>query len=650
MLGWRKAIMDKIQYQQASLILVHDKDYLLNDEFVLKELQSHGFDTVRFEDSVTFRFLYEQQYRTNNSTNKLIIYANEDVVFPYEFQRKALIVKIDIQTLFSKFSAPVIRQIDREDLDALHTVQQQYQGTPSEQETLEYIIKYLYKIPYDMTDSEVDLYKILLSIHYQTKQIPNIVKEFLFNKWKGVPAFQSLPLKKLITSQTFFYRFIEQKWHDFVKQYVHIKKGKINDSNNVYESNPLENHDVRRLMNDLFLEGQLSKVKGISLLENVPDWMRMGIEEGANRENVEIQLNYLREKIVGCLSDAKHYKDWIHIIGLIAEFKLVSMGNKNHELEADKIMKDVNDKFYHWMSNYYHTLISLPPYPKPKLVHHIPHVVSKERQMDEKVALLVLDGMSFVQWRIVQKYLKENGFLFEEHQVYAWVPTLTSVSRQAIFSGNTPLTFSQTIHTTSAEEKLWKSFWENQGVLKQYVAYQKGLGNENYDRNTIKALSRSSTKVYGAVIDVIDQFTHHAVLGEKSVSSNLTLWLETNYLVCFLSDLMDAGYSVYLTSDHGNTNANGIGRISEGVLVDQKGERVRIYSDTTLYEDAASKLSVIKWPSIGLPENYNVLLAEYGQAFVPKNQSIVTHGGISIEEVIVPFVKVQKNKGSGLGE
>jgi hypothetical protein len=648
MFGWREAIIDKIKYQQASLILVHDKDYLLNDEFVLKELQSHGFVTVRFEDSVTFRFLYEQQYRTNNSTNKLIIYANEAVVFPYEFQRKALIVKIDIQTLFPKFSAQVIRQIDREDLDALYTVHQQYQGTPSELETLEYIIKYLYKIAYDMTDSEVDLFKILLSVHYQIKQIPNIVQEFLFNKWKGIPAFQSMPLKKLIKSQTFFYHFIEQKWAEFVKQYIHVQKGQINESLDVYESNPLANHDVRRLMNDLFLEGQLSKVKRVSIPEAVPDWMRMGIEEGTNQEHVNTQLDYLQEKISHGLTSAKHYKDWVHILGLIAEFRLVSMGND--DIESEKLMKDVNNKFQHWMVNHYHTLTSLPPYPKPKLVHHIPHVISKERQNDEKVALLVLDGMSVVQWRIVQKYLKEKGFLFEEQQVYAWVPTLTSVSRQAIFSGNPPLAFSQTIHTTSAEEKLWKSFWENQGVLKQYVAYQKGLGNEKYDRNAIKALRRSSTKVYGAVVDVIDKFSHHAVLGEKSVSSNLSLWLETNYLVCFLTDLIDAGYSVYLTSDHGNTNANGIGRVSEGVLVDQKGERVRIYNDTTLYEDASSKLSVIKWPSIALPENYNVLLAQYGQAFVPKNQSIVTHGGISIEEVIVPFVKVQKNKGSGLGE
>src|SRR5699024_10996079 len=105
-------------------------------------------------------------------------------------------------------------------------------------------------------------------------------------------------------------------------------------------------------------------------------------------------------------------------------------------------------------------------------------------------------------------------------------------------------------------------------------------------------------------------------------------------------DLINHRFTIYLTSDHGNTNASGIGRVSEGVLVDQKGERVRVYSDETIYEDSVAHLPGTKWSNIGLPEQYYVLLAPYGQAFTPKGWRTVTHGGISIEEVIVPFIKV----------
>ena len=329
----------------------------------------------------------------------------------------------------------------------------------------------------------------------------------------------------------------------------------------------------------------------------------------------------------------------------LAEYKYsaISIGK-----EQDELVREVNLVFQSWMEDHYHSLTSLPPYPKPKLVHHIPHVVNNSKHNDEKIALIVLDGMSYFEWLSVRSYLKDNGFSFDENGVFAWVPTLTSVSRQAIFSGKVPLTFAKSIFSTASEEKLWKAFWEEQGVLKQYVTYQKGLGTETYDKAKIKGLSRKATKVFGAVVDVIDQFSHHAVLGEKSVFSQLQLWLESNYLKNLLTDLYRAGFTIYITSDHGNTKATGIGRISEGVLVDQKGERVRVYRDRTIYDDSANKLPVIKWSNIGLPDDYHVLISQYGQAFVPRGQDVITHGGISIEEVVVPFVKVEAIKGSGL--
>ncbi len=204
MLGWRDAIIGKIQYQQTKLILVHDLDYLLTDEFILRELGNRGFDIIRFEDSVTFRYLYEQQYRLGSSSPQLVIYTNEDIVFPYEFQKQALEIEMDLQYIFPKFSAQIIRQINRDDFDALYTVHKQYTGSSSDQETLEYIIKHLYKIPYDVMDSEVDLYKSLLSIHYNNIDLPKVVQDLLVHEWEQISAFQKIPLEEIISSQTHF--------------------------------------------------------------------------------------------------------------------------------------------------------------------------------------------------------------------------------------------------------------------------------------------------------------------------------------------------------------------------------------------------------------------------------------------------------------
>ncbi|MEV5114453.1 BREX-3 system phosphatase PglZ [Peribacillus frigoritolerans] len=643
MSSWREEVLKKFQNQNSALVLVHDEDYLLNDELIVGQLKEYGYDLVRFEDSVSFRYLYEQKYRRREDEWKLIVYTNEDCVFPYEFSQKGFSLSIQIGSIFPKFSAPILRSMNREDFDALFAVHAQYQGSSSDKETLEYIVKQLYKIPYEMIDSEVELYKLLLSLHYRQKEVSITVQKFLIGQFEKVPAFKPLRLEELISSSAFFYSFIEEQWAILAEEYNTFQNEQALERREEYESHPFANHGVRRLMNDLFLEGILSKVKGVSA-EHLPDWMKIGIEVEAKQGDIRHKLLHINEKIDGRLADIKLYKDWIEIAELAAEYKYNAFESMDtgYDEEAEKVMMKVNHSFQDWMLKQFHTLTSLPPFPSPKMVHHIPHTIQARKTNNEKVALLVLDGMNFVQWKQVKNYLKDYDFSFEENGVFAWVPTLTSISRQAIFSGNVPYTFGNTIKTTNSEEKYWKAFWENQGILKQYVAYQRGLGKEDYNRNTIQALKRSSVKVYGAVIDVIDQFTHHAVLGEKSLVSNLSLWLQTNYLVQLLIDLLNEQYTIYLTSDHGNTNAKGVGRISEGVLVDQKGERVRIYSDRTLYEDSLSKINSIPWSNVGLPDDYYVLLSQYKEAFVTKEENIVTHGGISIEEVIIPFVKVQQ--------
>ena len=640
MSNWRDVIISKIKNQSSTFLFIYDFDYLLNEEIIMNYLVNNGYLVLRYDESIAFRHIYEQKIRGKEKELKLIVFSNEDISLPYEFDKKALKIKIDIQTIFPKFSANIIRKMNKEDFDDLFTVHQSYNGKSSDQETLAYIIKYHYKIPYEIIDNEAGLYKILLSIHYQKKDLPEVVRQFLYEKWKNVHAFMKLSINEMISSPGFFYHYLEEKWKALVMTCSSYESGHINDPYANEYHNPLADGDVRRMMNDLFLDGTLKKVKGIDYTR-LPDWMWTGIETKEPEEELEKKLDYLNEVILNKLPHAKRYKDWITIMEYLAEYKYSasSIGK-----EQEDLVREVNLVFQSWMENHYHSLTSLPPYPKPKLVHHIPHVINNSRHNDEKIALIVLDGMSFFEWLSVRNYLKDNGFSFDENGVFAWVPTLTSVSRQAIFSGKVPLTFAKSIFTTASEEKLWKAFWEEQGVLKQYVTYQKGLGTETYDKTKIKGLSRKATKVFGAVVDVIDQFSHHAVLGEKSVFSQLQLWLESNYLKNLLMDLYRSGFTIYITSDHGNTKAKGIGRISQGVLVDQKGERVRIYRDRTIYDDSANQLPVIRWSNIGLPDDYHVLIAQYGQAFVPKGQDVVTHGGISIEEVIVPFVKVEAVK------
>lgn len=87
----------------------------------------------------------------------------------------------------------------------------------------------------------------------------------------------------------------------------------------------------------------------------------------------------------------------------------------------------------------------------------------------------------------------------------------------------------------------------------------------------------------------------------------------------------------------------GIGNPREGVLVETKGKRVRVYDRNEFLEEVASKFpSSLRWPNHGLPPARHVPLAGHLKAFTDVGDEVVSHGGIALEEVMVPFVAISR--------
>ena len=87
--------------------------------------------------------------------------------------------------------------------------------------------------------------------------------------------------------------------------------------------------------------------------------------------------------------------------------------------------------------------------------------------------------------------------------------------------------------------------------------------------------------------------------------------------------------------------STGVGRPNQGVIAETRGERVRVYrSEPLLADSAAAYPSTVRLDIAGLPANFMPLFAGGRTAFVPEGEQVVVHGGVSIEELIVPFVKV----------
>jgi hypothetical protein len=119
------------------------------------------------------------------------------------------------------------------------------------------------------------------------------------------------------------------------------------------------------------------------------------------------------------------------------------------------------------------------------------------------------------QWVTIRQLLQKQdaNLVMRESATFAWIPTLTSVSRQSIFSGKPPLYFPSSINSTNSEEKLWKQFWEGHGLSRLDVAYQRGLGDGEASDILDSAIHPGKTKVVGLVVDKVDKIMHGMQLG-----------------------------------------------------------------------------------------------------------------------------------------
>ncbi len=120
---------------------------------------------------------------------------------------------------------------------------------------------------------------------------------------------------------------------------------------------------------------------------------------------------------------------------------------------------------------------------------------------------------------------------------------------------------------------MWSQFWADQGLTPNEIAYAKGLGDGNLN-NLEELLSYPRIRVAGLVIDKVDRIMHGMELGTAGMHNQVRQWAEQSYLASLLDLLLDRGFRVFLTSDHGNIEAEGYGRPSEGAVADLRGEPI----------------------------------------------------------------------------
>jgi hypothetical protein len=236
----------------------------------------------------------------------------------------------------------------------------------------------------------------------------------------------------------------------------------------------------------------------------------------------------------------------------------------------------------------------------------------------------------------------------EEQLVLAQIPTTTAVSRQALVSGLRPAEFVETINHNQAESELWAAFWAREDMPAGVCAYKSYRpGQDPLPAVVSSSRVQALCLVYSGA-DSLDDLIHHSNLGEKHRQAALRLWLKGHgrLLESLIEELLKQKYVVYLASDHGHVEAIGMGQPSEGLTVQSRGKRARYYRTRNAAMIVQKNFpDTVLWENDPLlPPGNCVLLPKDKDgrhlAFTLKDDDVVAHGGISLDEVIVPLVSL----------
>jgi len=650
---WRDDILREFTPGVEPITVVADPDGLLSEPLLSQALAERGFESLVFEESVAFRFAYESRFRTRLDAGEpvdLIVMCGQDVDFrallPFDVLSRARTLSFALGDIFPNLNYPVLRAMEPQYLDLLYDAQRRFSpGVLGENATKDFILRHVFEIAAELIKTDADLLRVLLRRHYRLQLIAQPFVDRLIAVLEQRAELRGWPLAALFIDRSLFFAFLQERWPRFLARLGGAPlQAWMSPSVDGPADLPFDNPDVRVYIDNLFVEGMLQAVPWSPIPAG---WVAAGVLQDPDRDRAR-RFAALSEAVEREMPvEAARHADWLSFARTWAEFTALAtetrlVADSDVWMKVSGLRACVDGRFGAWLQQRFGSLCSLPAAP-PVMVHHIPRFLAAHCDDAGKVALVVIDGMAFDQWLVIRREISRQrpSWRFEENAVFAWVPTLTSVSRQAIFAGKAPLYFPSSIYSTEREASHWQKFWGDQGIAAPDVVYLKGLGEIAALSSMGETLAAPKLKVLGAVVDKVDRIMHGMELGTGGMHNQVRQWASEGFLVGLLEMLMSQGFAVFVTADHGNVEATGCGRPKEGLTADVRGERARIYSDPVLRASVAERFpAAIAWKPSGLPDAFLPLLSADRSAFVQEGNRTVAHGGVTLEEVVVPFIRM----------
>src|SRR5882757_1365432 len=372
------------------------------------------------------------------------------------------------------------------------------------------------------------------------------------------------------------------------------------------------------------------------------------------------------------LNSNPDYNEWMEIYRKLVYWEL-EMGKSDSPemMEVFQSQKqEANTEFFKFISRNYASWINPKKADAPVMSHTLmqskvfPHV-----EKGIPTFFLLIDNLRFDQWKAIQPIFAESFRIQEEETFYSILPTATQYSRNAIFAGLLPIEIEKQfpVEWKNDDEEGGKNMFEQdffKAQLKRLrkddlkYSYTKITNHQDAQKLVDSMHNLLSNDINIIVYNFVDMLSHartemevlkELAADEVSYRSLTSSWFEHSPLHQALKKIADKKINVILATDHGSVRVKTpykvIGDKQTTTNLRYKHGRNLNYEPKEVLAFRDPKEAGLPVPSINssfifakedgflcYPNNYNYYVNYYRNTF--------QHGGVSLEEMIVPIIKM----------
>ena len=373
-------------------------------------------------------------------------------------------------------------------------------------------------------------------------------------------------------------------------------------------------------------------------------------------------------------NDIMDYEGWVEVFKSLTVHELGLEANQGGGMSQvlDSQKKEANSNFTRFIKGNYEDWLSGEydrPMMSPELMEERVLPLTED---DRPVFFILVDNLRYDQWKILEPMIAQYLKLDSEDCYFSMLPTTTSYARNAIFSGLWPDEIVKKYpeywkHEDEDEGKnnherdLFEKLLERKKLNLKY-SYNKVFNSEHGQNVISKLKGYLQNDINLIVYNFIDMMSHartdlrmikELAKDESAYRSITKSWFEHSSLYKLIQELSNTNAKVVITTDHGMIRVNKpvkiVGDKSTNTNLRYKAGKNLNFDDKNAWEIKNPESIHLPKRNVSTsyvftsddyffayPNNYNHYVSHYKDTF--------QHGGISMEEVIIPFVELKGKK------